>query len=91
MQETMNNKQVTEFSLLDATGTPIARGEFDGDIYRVFAEGFVGGYKEFEDIAEMFRECGGCAIQPEMFQTRARTRQLKMKLEENRKDTHPHV
>ena len=88
----MNNKQVTEFSLLDAMGTPIARGEIDGDIYRVFSEVFIGGYKEFEDTAEMFRECGGCAIQPEMFQTRARTRQLTMKLEDiNQKDTPHHV
>ena len=84
----MNNEQVTGFLLLDATGTPIARGEIDGDIYRVFSEGFIGGYKEFEDTAEMFRECGGCAIQPEMFQTRARTRQLTLKLEDTKSKGH---
>ena len=80
--------KVTEFSLLDDVGDTIARGEIDGDIYRVFSERFIGGYKEFEDTAEMFRECGGCAIQPEMFQTCARTRQLILKLEDVKSKGH---
>lgn len=45
------------------------------DIYRVFSDQFLGGCREFKDTAEIFAACGGCAIQPEMFQTPAGARQ----------------
>ena len=67
---------VTQFDLVDPTGKIVARGEIDGDIYRVFSDAFLGGYKEFQDTAEVFAAYKGCAIQPEMFQSPADTRQL---------------
>lgn len=51
-------------------------GEIDNNIYRVFSDQFLGGYKEFENTADLFAACGGCAIQPEMFQLPVDTRQL---------------
>lgn len=67
---------ITQFELIDSVGKVLARGEIDGDIYRVFSQEFLGGYKEFKDTAEIFARWQGCAIQPEMFQTPADTRQL---------------
>ena len=67
---------VTQFDLVDGVGNVLAHGEIDGEIYRVFSDEFMGGYKEFADTAEIFAACGGCAIQPEMFQSPADPRQL---------------
>ena len=46
------------------------------DVYRLFSDEFPNGYKEFETPEAMFAQCGGKAIQPKMFPTPARTRQL---------------
>ena len=67
---------VTPFQLVDRVGKVLAHGEIDGKLYRVFSDEFLGGYKEFADTAELFAACGGCAIQPEMFQSPADPRQL---------------
>lgn len=67
---------VTEFQLMSRDGKVLAHGEIDNDIYRLFSDDFPTGYKEFQTLEEMFAECGGVAIQPAMFETPARTRQL---------------
>lgn len=71
---------VTRFQLIDRQGKTVANGEIDGDIYRVFSELFLGGYKEFKDTAEMFRVFEGCAIQPEMFPSAGAVFQPKLKM-----------
>ncbi len=83
--------EVIKFQLIDRVGNILMHGEIDNSevshhddrnrttsrtIYRVFSDKFLGGCKEFEDTAEIFAACGGCAIQPEMFQLPADTRQL---------------
>ena len=68
----------TKFQLLDRAGSLLAHGERDGDIYRVFSQEFLGGYKAFKDTTAVFAASVGCAIQPEMFQTPADTRQLNL-------------
>lgn len=67
---------ITEFQLMSSDGKVLAYGEIDNDIYRLFSDDFPTGYKEFETLEEMFAVCGGVAIQPKMFETPARTRQL---------------
>lgn len=67
---------VTQFQLVDRAGNIVAHGEIDGDIYRVFDEALLGGQKDFKDTAAIFAVYPGCAIQPEMFQTAADTRQM---------------
>lgn len=69
---------ITQFRLVDREGTVLAHGEIDGDIYRLFSDRFLGGYKEFENLKDMFAECGGNAIQPELFESPARARQLRV-------------
>ena len=67
---------VTPFELIDRVGKILEHGEIDGKLYRVFSDEFLGGYKEFEDTAALFAAYGGCAIQPEIFQSCAEPRQL---------------
>ena len=69
---------VTEFQLMDAVGKVIANGEIDGDIYRVFSSESSAECEEFESLEDMYAKCGGVAIQPMMFDTQARTRQISM-------------
>ena len=67
---------VTQFQLVDSEGKILAHGEIDNDIYRVFLPDFPNGYAEFENLDDMFAKCGGVGIQPMLFETPARTRQL---------------
>ena len=67
---------ITQFQLLDDVGEVIGEGEIENDMYRLFSAEFPNGYKEFKTLEAMFAACGGVAIQPWMFQTPARTRQL---------------
>lgn len=67
---------ITEFQLIDGEGNILADGEIDGAVYRVFSADLPGGYQEFESLKEMFAECGGVSIQPELFESPARARQL---------------
>lgn len=69
---------ITQFQILDTEGNVIGHGEMDGDIYRVFSADLAGGYQEFESLKEMFAECGGHAIQPELFESPACARQLQI-------------
>ena len=65
---------------MDLAGNPIADGEIDNDIYRVFSESNSSDCEEFKNLDEMLQACGGIAIQPVMFQTPPRTRQLNLKV-----------
>ena len=78
MVETLLEEQsmVTRFQLIDRTGNTVARGEIDGDIHRVFSDALLGGCQEFRDTTEVFAVFPGCAIQPELFESAADTRQL---------------
>ncbi len=67
---------VTQFQLVDSEGKIIAVGEIDNGMHRVFYPDFPNGYAEFEELEDMFAKCGGVAIQPMLFETPARTRQL---------------
>ena len=69
---------VTEFQLMDAVGNVIANGEIDGDIYRVFSSKSSTECEEFETLEDMYAKSGGVAIQPMMFETQARARQISM-------------
>ena len=69
---------IVEFDLIDAAGEKVADGEIDGDLYRVFSARLPGGYQEFETLTEMFKTCGGTAIQPALFPTPPRARQLQI-------------
>ena len=69
---------VTQFQLMDDSGTVLAHGEIDGDIYRVFSSESSTECEEFESLEDMYAKCGGVAIQPMMFETPARTRQISM-------------
>ena len=69
---------VTEFQLMDAFGKVIANGEIDGEIYRIFSSKSSPDCEEFETLEEMYAKTGGVAIQPMMFETQARTRQISM-------------
>ena len=69
---------VTEFQLMDDVGNVLAHGEIDGDMYRVFSSESSTECQEFETLEEMYAKTGGVAIQPMMFETQARTRQLSM-------------
>lgn len=50
--------------------------ETENGVYCLFSDEFPNGYKEFKTLEAMFKQCGSVAIQPQMFQTPARTRQL---------------
>ena len=81
---------ITQFRLVDRVGKVLGEGEMenvearhhdDSDrvtstVYRLFSPDLPDGYAEFETLEAMFAQCGGVAIQPQMFPTPARTRQL---------------
>lgn len=67
---------VTEFEIMDARGNPIANGEIDNGIYRVFSNENPSECEEFKNLPEMLKAWDGIAIQPMIFDTPARTRQL---------------
>lgn len=67
---------ITKFHLVDGSGNVLGEGEIENGVYRLFSDAFSNGYEEFKTLEEMFAACGGIAIQPQMFQTPARTRQL---------------
>ena len=69
---------VTQFQLIDDNGTVLAHGEIDGDIYRVFTSETSTECEEFGSLEAMYAECGGSAIQPYLFETPPRTRQLNL-------------
>lgn len=74
---------VTEFEVIDTVGKVIATGELEGEIYRVFSNETPSAYEEFESLEEVLAASGGTAIQPMLFETPARTRQLTLLGKEN--------
>lgn len=69
---------VTEFQLVDAFGNVIGHGEIEGDIYRLFSQAAPNEYQEYERLEDMFAETGGTGIQPALFDSPARPRQLNL-------------
>ena len=69
---------ITQFQIMDLAGDAIADGEIDGSIYRVFSDKHPSECEEFESLSEMLEACGGIAIQPMLFDTPPRTRQLNL-------------
>lgn len=69
---------VTEFQLMSGDGKVLAYGEIDGKIYRVFADRQSSECQEFESLPDLYAACGGVAIQPSLFETAARARQLNL-------------
>lgn len=69
---------VTQFQVMDLAGDAIADGEIEDGIYRVFSESDPNDCKEFKSLPEMLEACGGIAIQPVLFETPPRTRQLNL-------------
>ena len=67
---------VTEFELMDAAGKVLARGEIENGIYRLFSNENPSNSEEFETLELMLAKHGGVGIQPSLFETPARTRQL---------------
>ena len=67
---------ITEFDLLDSNGRVVAHGEIDDGVHRVFGKGQ--DYEEFQSGTALLETYTGHAIQPHLFETYARTRQLKM-------------
>ncbi|MCY3739955.1 MAG: hypothetical protein OXH00_02935 [Candidatus Poribacteria bacterium] len=70
---------VKEFQLMDSVGKVIGHGEIDGDVYRLFSQDAVpNAYKEFESLETMLAASGGTGIQPALFDSPARPRQLNL-------------
>ena len=73
---------VNQFQLVSGEGKVLAHGEIDGETgsetYRVFSREAPNEFQEFSTLEDMFATCGGVAIQPSLFDTPARTRQLGM-------------
>ena len=69
---------VTQFQVMDLAGNAIADGEIEDGIYRVFSELNPSDCKEYKNLDEMLAACDGIAIQPVMFETPPRTRQLNL-------------
>lgn len=68
---------ITRFQLVNGVGEVLGEGEETAEgVYRFFSAEFPSGYEEFKTLEEMFAACGGIAIQPQMFPSPARTRQL---------------
>lgn len=65
---------ITEFQLIDMGGKILAHGEIDDDVYRVFSN--ASEYEEFEKLEDMLAAWGAHAMQPNLFQTPPRPRQL---------------
>ena len=55
------------FKVLDITQKPIASGEEIGNTYRVYMSKFEKGFRDFEELAELFEATGGYALQTELF------------------------
>lgn len=69
---------IREFEVLDVSGDRLMHGEIDGNIYRVFSDKFENGFQEFSELSELLDVCGGFCIQPVLFETEARPRQLSL-------------
>lgn len=69
---------VTEFEVIDVRGKVVATGEIDGDTYRVFSNKDPSECQEFESLESMLSACGGTGIQPSLFETPPRDRQLNL-------------
>lgn len=67
---------ITQFQLVDSIGKVIGEGEIENDVYRLFSADFPNGYAEFKTLESMLAESQGVAIQPQLFASPARTRQL---------------
>lgn len=67
---------VKEFQLVDSAGKVIRHGEIDGGVYRLFSEAVATQYEEFENLESMLAASGGMGIQPALFDSPARPRQL---------------
>lgn len=67
---------ITKFHLVDSVGKVLGEGEIENGVYRLFSADFPNGYEEFKTLEAMFAASGGVAIQPQMFPSPARTRQL---------------
>lgn len=63
---------------MDAVGNVIGYGEMDGDIYRVFENKHTADCQEFENLETLLAACGGVGIQPSLFETPPRARQLNL-------------
>lgn len=69
---------VKEFQLMDGVGKVIGHGEIDGDIYRLFSQATPNEYEEFESLEALFAASNGTGIQPALFDSPARPRQLNL-------------
>ena len=67
---------VTTFEIMDSQGKVIGFGEIDGDVYRVFKNAITSECQEFDSIESMLAVCGGTGIQPSLFESPPRDRQL---------------
>lgn len=69
---------VREFQLMDRAGKVIGHGEIDGDVYRLFSQAVATQCEEFESLEAMLAASGGAGIQPALFDSPARPRQLNL-------------
>lgn len=69
---------VKEFQLLDEVGKVIGHGEIDGDVYRLFSQADSNQYEEFGSLKALFAASNGTGIQPALFDSSARPRQLNL-------------
>ena len=69
---------VKEFQLMDEVGKVIGHGEIDGDVYRLFSQADSNQYEEFESLKDLFAASKGTGIQPALFDSPARPRQLNL-------------
>ncbi|MDE0016827.1 MAG: hypothetical protein OXU51_11610 [Candidatus Poribacteria bacterium] len=69
---------VKEFQLMDSVGKVIGHGEIDGDVYRLFSKAVPTQYEEFESLGALLTASGGTGIQPALFDSPARPRQLNL-------------
>lgn len=66
------------FSVLDTERKPIAYGETDGAIFRVYMPQFEGGMRAFSDVGELLAATGGYALQEALFPQPTPTHQLNL-------------
>jgi len=69
---------VREFQLMDRAGNVIGHGEIDGDVYRLFSEAVATQYEEFQSLEALLAASGSTGIQPALFDSPARPRQLNL-------------
>lgn len=69
---------VKEFQLMDKIGKVIGHGEIDGDVYRLFSQSVPTQYEEFESLEALLAATNGTSIQPALFDSPARPRQLNL-------------